>query len=120
MGWAKYQDRANFPLRFFIPRLDLIRRVPLAMAVTSASRPHPPIEFTLAVASPDAASVGLRLHIGVDRLLEELTQMVTAVDATAGSAELAALTCPVDRREVVRLSCRFAASNRYVSQGVRA
>ena len=65
------------------------------MPVTSASKPRPPIEFTLAVATRDATWVGLYFHIGVDRLLEELTQMVTAVDATAGSAELAALTSPV-------------------------
>ena len=70
------------------------RRVPLGMAVTSASMPDPPIEFTLAVASRDAAVAGLCVHIGVGRLLEELTQMVTAVDATAGSAQLVALTSP--------------------------
>jgi len=70
------------------------RRVPLGIAVTSASGPHPPIDFTLAVASRDAALAGFCLHIGVDRLLEELTQMVTAVDATVGSAQLVALTSP--------------------------
>ena len=68
--------------------------MPLAMAVTGALKPHPPIKFTLAVASRDAALARRCLHTGVDRLLEELTQMVTAVDATAGSAQLVALTSP--------------------------
>ena len=68
------------------------------MPVTSVSRPRPPIEFTLAVATRDATSVGLYFHIGVDRLLEELTQIVTAVDATGGSAELVALTSLVGQQ----------------------